>query len=507
MDTPGRPVTDTTPPRSTGPDRTDDDSTGSPRTPTRPETAGALTGARGRPQRADDEPDRRSSQIRTARPGEGDARRIVGAALPLSLSLIVTAMAALVNTAVLGRHDTAALAAFTIAMAVYLPATAAVSGATRGVMPFVAASGTDQSGLRTVIRDGLVSALLVGLLGAVATAAVGLVAQAGGVSAATIARLGALPMILAAAVLVTAVGSSASAALVGLGRPRPVLHGGLVGALLTVTLSPALVFGLAGMPSLGAAGAGTAVLIAVTGNALVTMVGLRRVVTATGSRATRGGTTVRGVTALLRVGIPLSATVLIKFASLGVLAFAAARIGTAASAAHGIAVSLVNLTFTTAVAVGQAMVPLIARDVASGGARSRPIAWAGVRIGVLALSVVALTLAACRDLLIPLFSADAVVTATVSGLLPWILLVVVADGMQAMLGFALIGLRRTVPSMIVLAAGHGLLVLLCLPIAASAGLAGLWAALLVTNLLLGVGQVVAFRRVTAKAAPPGATIT
>ncbi|ASO20389.1 MATE family multidrug resistance protein [Actinoalloteichus hoggarensis] len=502
MDSPSRPGADTASPHHGGPDRIEEGgpAPGSGSTPYRVETASALHGER--PRTADEEPGLRASRVATTGSGGSTTRRIVRAALPLSLSLIVTAVAALINTAVLGRHDTAALAAFTVAMAVYLPATAAVSGATRGVMPFVAARGTDQGGLATVVRDGLLSALLVGLFGAAATAAVGGLARAGGVPDATIARLGPLPLILAVAVLVTAVGSSASAALVGLGRTRPVLYGGLAGALITVTLSPALVFGFAGLPGLGAVGAGAAVLIAVIGNALVTMVGLRGAVTTVGSRATGTGPALRGVVTLLRVGIPLSATVLIKFASLGVLAFAAARIGTAASAAHGIAVSLVNLAFTMAVAVGQATVPLIARDAAAGGARSRPIAWAGVRVGVLALTVVASALAACRDLLIPLFSADVVVTAMVAGLLPWILLVVAADGMQAMLGFALIGLRRTVPSMIVLAAGHGLLVLLCLPIAASAGLTGLWAALLVTNLLLCVGQVVAFRRVTARPAPP-----
>ncbi|MGO4760678.1 hypothetical protein AB4212_70605, partial [Streptomyces sp. 2MCAF27] len=61
--------------------------------------------------------------------GEKKTRQIAGAALPLYLTMIASSAASLVDTAVLGRHGTASLAAFAVTLAVFSPATAAVSGA------------------------------------------------------------------------------------------------------------------------------------------------------------------------------------------------------------------------------------------------------------------------------------------------------------------------------------------------------------------------------------------
>lgn len=55
----------------------------------------------------------------------------------------------------------------------------------------------------------------------------------------------------------------------------------------------------------------------------------------------------------------MAGTVLVKFAVLGVLAVAAARVSATAAAAHNIAAGLVSLAFTAALAIGQAMVPLV----------------------------------------------------------------------------------------------------------------------------------------------------
>ncbi len=79
----------------------------------------------------------------TSDAGDGrwpDIKEIVQIALPLYLSMIAVSLSALVNTASLGRFATASLAGFAVTVAVYFPAMAAVSGAVRGVMPFVAAA-------------------------------------------------------------------------------------------------------------------------------------------------------------------------------------------------------------------------------------------------------------------------------------------------------------------------------------------------------------------------------
>ncbi|NGY66290.1 hypothetical protein G7043_46130 [Lentzea sp. NEAU-D13] len=89
-----------------------------------------------------------------------DVRQIGRVALPLYLSMVAVSVSALVNTAALGRCGTGALAAFAVTVAVYFPAVAAVSGAVRGVLPFMK---TDDPGW--VVRDGAWLAVFVGVLG------------------------------------------------------------------------------------------------------------------------------------------------------------------------------------------------------------------------------------------------------------------------------------------------------------------------------------------------------
>src|SRR5689334_23817432 len=108
------------------------------------------------------------------------SKRIGRTALPLYLSMVAVSLSALVNTAALGRYDTGALAAFGVTIAVYFPAAAAVSGATRGVMPFVAARADDPTGLLRVVGDGTWLAVFVGVPGALAVACVPLIARASG---------------------------------------------------------------------------------------------------------------------------------------------------------------------------------------------------------------------------------------------------------------------------------------------------------------------------------------
>lgn len=69
-------------------------------------------------------------------------RRIARDALPLYASALTVTAGAVVQTFVLGRSSTTALAAYTVAMAVYVPVLTAVAGSLRGVIPFVAGSAT-----------------------------------------------------------------------------------------------------------------------------------------------------------------------------------------------------------------------------------------------------------------------------------------------------------------------------------------------------------------------------
>lgn len=406
-----------------------------------------------------------------------DARRIGRAALPLYLSMVAVSVSALVNTAALGRFGTEALAGFAVTVAVYFPAMAAVSGAVRGVMPFVAAKADDPPELLRVVRDGTWLAVFVGVPAAVAVACAPLIARAGGVPEATVAQLGSFPLLMAAGVLINGFGSMATSSLVGLGCGKVVMRAGLAGAACVAVLSPLLVW------KLGLNGAGIALCTAVLVSCLITVAGLRKRLHGRPDLSVRFGR----ILELARVGIPMAGTVLVKFAVLGVLAVAAARVSATAAAAHNIATGLVSLAFTAALAIGQAMVPLV--STRTEGVR-RAVA------ATLMIATAALT-AICAVIVLGdverLFTDDAGVRAAVAHLLVLIVLVVLADGVQAVLGFGLAGLKRTTPSFVVFAVCYGALAVVAVP-AARHGLTGQWAALAVANLAVAVGQGFAFRK-------------
>ncbi|MEU3619750.1 MATE family efflux transporter [Streptomyces sp. NPDC006872] len=419
--------------------------------------------------------------------------RIVGAALPLYLTMIASSAAALVDTAVLGRHATGSLAAFAVTLAVFSPATAAVSGAMRGVMPFVSAHKDDVDALLPVLRNGMWLGIFVGLLGAVAVGAVPVIGSIGGVPETTLDELGVFPYILACAVVMMSIGATATSALVGLGKGKAVMRSGLTGTAAAVVLSLLLVGGFGSWDGLGLPGAGIAMLTSSTINASLAHFQLRRNTVLAGRPLGLGRPRPHEVLRIARVGIPLAATVLIKFAVLGVLAFSAARAGTDSAAVHSIALSLVNLMFTAAVAVGQATVPLMADPVKSGDVLEiRRSALAGVGVAVCAVSALAALLALARDPMISVFTHDSDLHDQVLDLLPLVLLAVLADAIQAVFGFGLIGIKRTVPSLATFALCYGVLALAAVPVGNAGGLHALWFSLVVANLLLVAGQAYFF---------------
>ena len=88
------------------------------------------------------------------------------------------------------------------------------------------------------------------------------------------------------------------------------------------------------------------------------------------------------------------------------------------------------------------------------------------------------------------------------GLLPVLVLAIAADGLQAVSGFGLTGLKRSGRSFVVFAVVYGALALAALPVGAAFGLLGLWGAVAAANVLLVIGQAGAFWRATEQLAPP-----
>lgn len=427
-------------------------------------------------------------------------QRIVRTALPLYATMVVASAAALIDAVLLARHATASLAAFAVTIAVYSPAVATVNGVLRGVMPFVAQYRDQPRDLAQLIRNGSGLGLLTGLLGAIVVACVPFIGRAIGVPEATISGLGVFPLFLAGAVLAISVGASAISILVGLGYGKQVMRAGMAGTGCAVVLSLVLIGGPGPLPSIGITGAGVAMLASSLTTAVWAQRALRRVPELAGTVLTPGRPDPAAMLKLAKVGLPLAATVLMKFVVLGVLTFAAARLGTEQAAVHGASESLVNFVYTAAVAIGQAAVPVVAESVRSGdvsGARRGLVTAATVTAAVIGGMGAIVVLGG--HWLVPLISDDVALQPQLESLLPLVALAVVADALQAVFGFGLLGLRRTLPSLMTTAVFFGALCLVAVPVAEAGGLSALWIALICANGLQAVAKALLFLRISSRA--------
>ena len=162
---------------------------------------------------------------------------------------------------------------------------------------------------------------------------------------------------------------------------------------------------------------------------------------------------------------------------------------------HSVGISLVNLIFTAAVAIGQATIPVISeyaeeRDTA----RIRRGIRAGTWLALAVVGSIGTAVIVCSAWVVPLFTSDPEVRPQITELLPWVLAVVVTDAAQAVVGFGLIGLKRTVPSFVTTAVCYGVLAAVAAPLATAGGLTALWAALALANFLQTAGKAYAFHR-------------
>lgn len=423
-------------------------------------------------------------------------RRLGGKAFPLYCSMLAGTAGSMVTVGVIGNVATADLAAYALLITVFNPLLMVVQGALRGSMPFIAENEDDPAALVPVVRDSTWLALLMGGAGGAVLALAPLWAREIGVAGPTLAALGVLPAVLAGLALVTsALKTSVTVLLIGLGRNRSVMLLSLANTGVAVTITPLLVLGAGPVPGLGLTGAALALFAdGCVMAALFVYVSRRRTVLR-GHRVGLGAPGWAGVVRIARVGLPTGATLLIKFGALSLLGLVVARVGTEQAAAHQLLVVLANLLFLPAVAVGQSSIPFTARAAKRGsvaGAR-RPVT-AGYLVAVPAVAAGLVPLWALAGPAVGVFTHDPAVRETVIALLPVLAAAVIADAAQLLPGMGLLGLKQARYSMYTFAVCYGLLCLAAVPAAALGGLAGVWAAYAVANAGLVVGQGAAFRR-------------
>ncbi|MFF4194478.1 MATE family efflux transporter [Nonomuraea sp. NPDC001831] len=421
-------------------------------------------------------------------------RALLAAAVPLFLSMSAGIVAQLVTTSLLGRQATVQLAAFALVNAVLTPVTAAVSGGLRGMAPFVAACRDRPVEALLVLKDARWLTAGLGTAGAGVMLGVPVIARIGGAPGEVVAEFGALPPLLALQVLLYAAGSGAGGVLVALGHSRLVLRSGLSSTATGVLLQFVLV------PRMGVQGSGVALVASTAVAVVVSNALLLRLPELAGRSSWPGRPRWREIVRMARVGVPMSATLVVKFAVMGGVTYAAARTGAQGAAAHAVLLSLHGFLGLAAVAVAQAATPEIARAALPGQARrlnraALTIAAAGVLAGGLVLVVLG-------EAVLGLFTSDAAVLAVAVGLLPLSVLHALADHCAIVMSAGLTALRRSSWTLGSAVLGNGLLASVAGPAARAWGLRGLWLALIAGSLLVVVTQTAGFLRFSARRRDP-----
>ncbi|MCK2214329.1 MATE family efflux transporter [Actinomadura sp. ATCC 31491] len=403
-------------------------------------------------------------------------RIVLTAAVPLFVSMSAGVVAQLVSTSLLGRQATAQLAAFTLANAVLNPVTAAVAGGLRGMAPFMAACRDRPAEALLVLKDARWLSTALGAVGAGVMLAVPLIAHVSGAPHAATAELGALPLLLALHVVLYAAGSGAIGMLIALGRSRLVLWSGMSSTGMQVVLLLVLV------PGMGVDGAGVALVASTVVAVGVSNVLLLRLPELAGRSPWPGRPRLRQVVRMARVGIPMSAALIVKFTVMGGVAYTAARTGAQEAAAHAILLSLDGFLGLAAFAAAQAVTPEIATVPSSREARR--LAQAAVTIAALGVLAGGLALLLSGQAILGLFTSDAAVLALAASLLPLLVLFSLAGNCGAVIAFSLAGLRRTTWNLASAGTGYGVLALTMTPVASAWGLTGLWIVLSASSVLI-----------------------
>ncbi|MBX3605721.1 MAG: MATE family efflux transporter [Piscinibacter sp.] len=267
--------------------------------------------------------------------------------------------------------------------------------------------------------------------------------------------LGALAFALPCALVFTAFRGFNNA----VSRPKIVMALQLGALLLKLPLSALLVFGGYGVPALGAPGCGIATAVCMALMLLGAWQILRRdpfyAPFALGTRLRRPQRA--SLRTLLRLGVPMGASVMVEVTGFSFMAFFIARFGTVPVAGHQIALNLVSAMFMVPLAIANASSTLVAQAIGADDLRdARRVGWHSLELCVVIATAMGGAVYLLRAPILGLYTGDAAIAAAALPLLTWVALFHVADAAQTVAAFVLRAWRiAVVPMLIYVAAIWG----------------------------------------------------
>jgi MATE family multidrug resistance protein len=435
-------------------------------------------------------------------PVRDELRRVLRLALPLAGAQVGTMLMGVVDTVVLGRFSTDALAAAAVGNAVVFGTILVGQGVLRGIDPLVsqAHGAGDGPAAALALQRGLVLLLPVSLAVALLWLGTEAFLLATG-QPPTLARdahrfvlvqIPSIPFFLAFFVL--------RSYLQGREIVRPALLVVLAANVVNAVLNWALVFGHLGSPRLGLVGGGLAVALARASMTigLVALVWRARLHEGAWVRWSRAALDPAALGRILAIGAPIGAQMGFEVWAFGAAALLAGRLGAESIAAHQIALQWAALSFMLPLGIGQAAVTRVGNLI---GARALPeaerAAWVAIGLGAAVMAAWAVLFVVGREWLPRLYTSEAVVIAFSASVMPIAAAFQIFDGTQVVAAGVLGGMGRTRPAAVFNLVGHwmlGLPLAWLLGIRGELGLPGIWWGLALGLAVVSGGLLLEVRR-------------
>ncbi len=393
----------------------------------------------------------------------GDARRIAPLAWPVFVGQVAVIAFSTVDTLLIARYAATDLAALAVGASAYITVFIGLMGVVLAIGPIVgqlfgagrhAAAGAQlDQGLWLALGLAVIGSLLLAFPQPFLWLARAPAEVATKVRSYTLALAFSLP----ASLLFTVYRGFN----IAVSRPKAVMALQLGGLALKLPLTAAFVFGWGPLPELGVAGCGIATAIAMWAQAGAAWLVLRRDrfyerFEIRGRRLQRPSRA--ALAALLALGVPMGLSIAVEVTGFTFMAFFVSRISTLAVAGHQIAANLAALLFMMPLALANASSTLVAQRIGAGDLEdARGLARHGPLLGLGLASMAAIVVALGRDLLVRLYTHDALVIAAALPLVAWLGLFHIFDAAQTIAAFVLRAWRvATVPFAIYAASVWGI---------------------------------------------------
>lgn len=393
-------------------------------------------------------------------PGATEMRALSGLAFPLILTGFAQLAISTTDLVLIGGLGWRALAAATLAIALYQLVLLFGIGLLSAVMPMLAQElGRNPHAVREVrrtVRQGLWSSVVLAVAGGVVLGQCGLIFELLGQDRALMPDAEALMRSLHWSLLPALAFTVLRGFLTALDRPLGTLVVALAAILFNAGAGYGLIYGAFGLPALGLFGAGVATSL----SNLFLFAGLALLVTrARPFRRYRlfGRFWVADwarLRAFWRLGVPIAVTTILEVSVFYAAGTMMGWIGAETLAAHSIVMQIVTISYMVPMGLAQATTVRVARAVGGGDrAQVRRIALAAAVLGGACMVLAALVMLAAPQFLVGLFldlsrPANAPILAVATALLAVAAVFQVVDAVQAIGSGVLRGLHDTLVPML-----------------------------------------------------------